>query len=118
VPAADGDDIEEDIAIRVTTGRRGGLVEQEPRPGVRAALDHQQRRARRQRLRTEKLVLGGGGARRVLLVGDSARNAEVLSPVTSSGPWSLSLSVIGCSLPGCAGGGTLGQCVCSIGARG
>ena len=52
VPAADGDVIEEDIAIRVTTGRRGVLVEQEPRAGVRAALHYQQRRALRQRLRT------------------------------------------------------------------
>jgi hypothetical protein len=118
VPAADGDVIEEDLAIRVTTGRRGGLVEQEPRPGVRAALHHQQRRALRQRLRTQKPALGGGGGRRVLLVGEVGTKREVLSPVTSPGPWSLSLSVIGCSLPGCAGGGTLGQCVCSIGARG
>jgi len=35
--AADSDVIEEDITIRVTTGRRGGPVEQEPRAGVRAA---------------------------------------------------------------------------------
>jgi hypothetical protein len=68
VPAADGDVIEEDIAIRVTTGRRGGLVEQEPRPGVRAALHHRQRRAPRQRLRTQQPALGASGGRRVVLV--------------------------------------------------
>jgi hypothetical protein len=36
VLAADGDVVEEDIASRVTSGRRDGLVEQEPRPGVGA----------------------------------------------------------------------------------
>jgi hypothetical protein len=41
VSAADGDVVEEDFALRVTTGRRGGLVEQEPRPGAWAALHHQ-----------------------------------------------------------------------------
>jgi hypothetical protein len=55
VPAADGEVVEEDIAIRVTTGRRGGPVEQEPRPGVRASLDHQERRALRHAIETEKL---------------------------------------------------------------
>src|ERR1700754_1063438 len=68
--AADSDVIEEDIAIRVTTGRRGGPVEQEPRAGVRATLDHQQPRALRQRLRTEQLALGAGGGRRLLRVGE------------------------------------------------
>jgi hypothetical protein len=45
-------------------------VPQQPCPSVRAALDHQQRRALRQRLRTEKLALGAGGGRRVLLIGE------------------------------------------------
>src|SRR4029077_17339743 len=70
MPAADSDVIEEDIAIRVTPGGRGGPVEQDPRAGVRAALDHQQPRALRQRLRTEQLALGAGGGRRVLRVGE------------------------------------------------
>jgi hypothetical protein len=34
VPTADGDVVEENIAIRVTSGRRDGLVEQEPRPAL------------------------------------------------------------------------------------
>jgi hypothetical protein len=55
VPAADGDVVKEDVAIGVTTGRHGGLVDQEPRPGVRASLHHQNRRALRQPIETEKL---------------------------------------------------------------
>jgi uncharacterized membrane protein len=57
VLVADGDVVGEDIAIRVTSGRRDGVVEQEPRPGVGPALHHQQRRALRRALRTEKLPL-------------------------------------------------------------
>jgi hypothetical protein len=41
VAAADRDVVEEDVAIRMTTGRRGGPVQRELRAGVRAAL-HQQ----------------------------------------------------------------------------
>ena len=89
VPAADSDVIEEDIAIRVTTGRRGGPVEQEPRAGVRAALDHQQPRALRQRLRTEQLALGAGGGRRVLRVAEVGTKrrgplpGDVVSPLVT-----------------------------------
>jgi hypothetical protein len=36
VPAADGDVVAEDIAVRVTTDRSGDQVKQEPRCGVRA----------------------------------------------------------------------------------
>src|ERR1700742_3589913 len=39
VAAADGDVVEEDIAVWVPTRRRGGLVEQEPRPRVWPTLD-------------------------------------------------------------------------------
>jgi hypothetical protein len=70
VLAADGDVVEEDIAIRLTSGRRDGLVEREPRPGVGAPLHHQQRRALRRALRTEKLALGAGGGRSVMLVAE------------------------------------------------
>jgi hypothetical protein len=61
VLAADGDVVEEDIAIRVTSGRRDGLVEQEPRPGVGAALHHQQRRALRRagRAAVERVMAAG-----------------------------------------------------------
>jgi hypothetical protein len=70
VLAADGDVVEEDIAIRLTSGRRDGPLEREPRPGVGAPLHHQQRRALRRALRTEKLARGAGGGRRVLLVAE------------------------------------------------
>ena len=52
MPAADSDVIEEDTAIRVTTGRRGGPVEQEPRAGVRPGASAPATPSPRQRLRT------------------------------------------------------------------
>ena len=68
----------------MTTSRRGGPVEQEPRPGVRAALDHQQPRALRQRLRTKSRPSAPAVAAASCSLVKSARNAEVLSPVSSS----------------------------------
>ena len=50
VPAADRDVVEEDVAVGVPAGGGDVLVEQEPAAGVGAALDHQQGRARGQRL--------------------------------------------------------------------
>src|SRR3712207_9459287 len=48
VPAADGDVVEEDVAVGVPAGGGDVLVEQEATAGVRAALDDQQGRARGQ----------------------------------------------------------------------
>src|ERR1700737_4062081 len=39
MPTADGDVIEEDVAVGVAAGRRHGLVEQEPRSRVGTAFD-------------------------------------------------------------------------------
>src|SRR3954471_13767624 len=44
VPPADGDVVQEDVAVGVPTGGGDLLVEQEAAAGVGAALDHQQRR--------------------------------------------------------------------------
>src|SRR3712207_2474734 len=48
--------VEEDVALRVASGRRHVLVEQEAAARVRAALDDQQRRARRQRVDGARVV--------------------------------------------------------------
>ena len=50
VPAGDGDVVEEDVAVGVAPGARRRAVQQEPRARVGPALDHQQRRTRRQRV--------------------------------------------------------------------
>src|ERR671912_1686811 len=50
VPAGDGHVVEEDVAVRVPAGGGDVLVEQEAAARVGPALDHQQRRAGRQRV--------------------------------------------------------------------
>src|ERR1700720_4374230 len=45
MPTADGDVIEEDVAVWVAAGRRHGLVEQEPRSRVGTAFDDEQSRS-------------------------------------------------------------------------
>ncbi len=93
MPAADGDVIEEDIAIRVTTGRRAVLVEQEPRPGVRAALTTSNAEPCGSASAPNSWPSAAAVAAASCSLVKSARNAEVLSPVTSSGR--LVLVVIG-----------------------
>ena len=48
VPTADGDVVEEDVVARMPPSGCDGLIQQEPRSGVGAALHDKQRRAARQ----------------------------------------------------------------------
>src|SRR5919206_77732 len=58
VPTADGDVVEEDVAVGVPAGGGDVLVEQEAAAGVRAPLDDQQRRAGRQGLDRSGVSIG------------------------------------------------------------
>src|SRR4051794_29042229 len=59
VPPAHGDVVEEDVTVRVPTGRRDVLVEQKSAAGVGSALDYQQGRAGRERLHRAGVRVGG-----------------------------------------------------------
>ena len=82
MPAADGDVVEEDVAVGMAARRRAGLVQQEARTGVGAALDDQQRRTDRQAFDSGDgaFATRGGGASSSLR--KSARKTDVVSTVT------------------------------------
>ena len=48
MPTTDGDVVEEDVAVGMPAGGCDGLIQQEPRSGVGAALDDKHGRAARQ----------------------------------------------------------------------
>jgi hypothetical protein len=68
VAAAHRDVIEEDVAVGMPARRGGGLVEQEPRPRVRPALDDQKGGPDRQTFHTRHCALAAGGGRSVELI--------------------------------------------------
>ena len=59
VPPADGDVVQEDVAVGVPAGGGDVLVEQEPATGVRTALDDEQGRSGRERLDGAGVGVGG-----------------------------------------------------------
>ena len=76
MPTADGDVVEEDVAVGVATGRRGRLVEQETRAGVRSPFDDEQRRTDRQPFDSRHRGLGarlGGSVQFIEEVGAEDR---------------------------------------------
>ena len=91
MPAADRDVVEEDVAVGMPAGRRGGLVEQEAGARVGPALDDQQRRTRRQPLDARDRALGARCAGASSSLRKSARKTDVVSTVTSSDVWSVVL---------------------------
>src|SRR5581483_4891219 len=121
-----GDVIEEDVTLGVATRAGGGAVEQEPRPRVRPALDHEQRRTRRKRvdardrpvgLRGLVLLQEVGSEDRCRLRGTLRRNA---GPVVAGHLWVSSCAIAVDRRRWCGWGPRLrrrGGQACSVSAR-
>jgi hypothetical protein len=60
VSAADGDVVEEDVAVGMPAGGCDGLIQQEPRSGVGSALYDKQGRAAGQPFDSPQFHIGGG----------------------------------------------------------